>query len=119
LFGDISDIIEDIGIDVSIQRKSEGTNSYTSRGTTWTTTIASIKAAKMSTRGEDKIIADKNSLESDYVLYCEVADIKDKDRVLLNGIYYQVEYVNNVDELDKFLKIFIKRDDTYVNQSSS
>lgn len=35
-------------------------------------------------------------------------DIKHSDRIMLNGSVYEIEVINNVEEADKYLRIWVK-----------
>ena len=60
-------------------------------------------------RGSERIILGKTTYYRDAKLYCSYqAGITVQDRVLFNGVYYDIVNVSDVDSLGKYLIIEIK-----------
>lgn len=60
----------------------------------------------------EEILANQNiQIESTHILIGPLADIKEGDRVIHNGIVYDVKYVDNPMNLNKHLEITLKRSD--------
>ncbi len=54
-------------------------------------------------RGEERVMFDKDTWYRDAKLYCNVVAIQTKDRILYQSKVYEVKNVSNVDEADEYL----------------
>jgi len=59
-------------------------------------------------RGSEKIFFDKDTYFRDGKLFCRVVDVNTKDRVIYNGVAYNIVDVNNTDEVGRFLVLDLK-----------
>jgi hypothetical protein len=91
------------------QRLTETENNIGGWSDTWVNNLSfrgCIKYKNLS--AYEKSIHDKNEVESTHRLYCDILDIKKKDRIIHNDITYEVVFVNNVMQMNKHLQIDLK-----------
>jgi SPP1 family predicted phage head-tail adaptor len=114
---DINFMLKEIGVLGTFQRATVVSGGYTGDTTTWSTLIQD-KVCLENLSGEEIIAADKKGIQATHRIYYKVADIQEKDRVLINNKYYQITWVDNPMNMGKFLEIYAKRSDNYGSQSS-
>ena len=119
MFGEIDDILidNDIGFSVVIQRETRTSGGYMGDTVTWST-FATIIASIQNLTGDEIIQAEKLGIQASHRMYCEPLAITENDRVLYNGTYYQITYIDNVINTDKHYKVFLKESDNYGSQSN-
>lgn len=59
-------------------------------------------------RGSERVQFDKDTYFRDAKLYCAVVDITNKDRIVYDGITYEVVNVSNPDNMDRYLIVEMK-----------
>jgi len=59
-------------------------------------------------RGSEKIFFGKDAYFRDGKLFCRIVDVTTKDKVIYNGVAYNIVDVNNTDEVGKFLVLDLK-----------
>ncbi len=55
--------------------------------------------------GDEQLSADKVTLVATHMLFCPVVDITEKDRVKYRGQTYDVKFVDNPMNYDRFLQV--------------
>lgn len=113
----IEGIVERIGKNVIIQRKTVIEGDCSGDTVSWST-FANIRGAIKTVSGREIEVARKINIEATHKLYCEKVAVTELDRVLFENIYYRITYIENPMSMDDFLQIWLKRDDTYVNNSN-
>jgi len=116
-FGDIGDILSDIGYNVVVEREIRTDGGYTGDTVTWST-LATIIASIQNLAGNEIEQADKRGIQATHRMYCEPANMTEKDRVLFNRTYYQIQYIDNELYLGKYYKILLKQSDNYTSVSN-
>jgi len=117
MFGDISDIIKDIGKTTIIQRESRTAGTYLGDTVTWATQFT-LKALIQNMTSSEIIAADKLGVKATHKMFCGVVAATENDRVYVNSTYYQIVYIDNESYQDKFLCISLKEDDNYGSASN-
>jgi SPP1 family predicted phage head-tail adaptor len=114
---DINFMLKEVGVSATIQRATIITGGYTGDTTTWSTHL-NVKCCVENLSGEEIIAAEKKGIQATHRIFCNVADIQEKDRALINSKYYQITLVDNPMNMNKFLEIYATRSDNYGSQSS-
>ncbi len=73
-------------------------------------TIATIRGKLRPLSGNERHYNEKNNYETTHRLYCDVMDIRAEDKIidLTNGRVYDVKYIKNPMELDRYLMVDCK-----------
>lgn len=118
MFGDISCMLDEIGSSLVVERETRIKGGYAGDTVTWATHITLIGSIQ-SLSGREIIQAEKLGIFASHRLYIDnKPDIVESDRVLFNGKYYKITFVDNVANVDAHLKIFLLEDDNYGSQSN-
>lgn len=111
-------MIDEIGVNLIIQRETRVEGSYLGDTVTWSTHL-SLKGSIQNISGYEAIQAEKLGVNATHRLYINgSSDIKKNDRVLYNGVYYQITYIDNVVNIGSHMKIFLDEGDNYGIQSN-
>lgn len=89
---------------IVIQRKTSVSNGLGGMVDSWSTHLT-IDGRIRPLSGNEKISADKNTLYVTHRLYCSILDITEKDRVLFNGVKYEVKFVANPMNFGRYLMV--------------
>lgn len=89
---------------IVIQRLTQTANDMGGFVDTWTTHLT-ISGRIRPLNGTEKLSADKTTLFATHKLYCNVADITERDRVSFSGKVYEIKFVSNPMNFDRFLQI--------------
>lgn len=117
-FGDIADMIDEIGSGLVVQRATVVEGGYTGDTVTWATHLT-LTGSVQNLSGTEIIQAEKLGIQASHRLYLnEKPDITEKDRILYNSKYYQITFVDNVANIDAHLKIFLNQSGNYGSQSN-
>lgn len=86
---------------------SDGAGGYTS---VWAT-LVSLKGILLSKQANEKFLNDSTKVVSTYYFQCKYPSttITEKDRVLYNSDYYQINFVDNVAEKSSILILWLKK----------
>jgi SPP1 family predicted phage head-tail adaptor len=116
-FGMIDDMLADIGYIITIVEKTVVSGGYGGDTVTWSIK-GTVRSSIQNINGDELLRADKLGIDASHWMYCNVTDVNVKDRVLYNGIYYQIQYVDNVIGISKHYKMFLKQSDNYSADSN-
>lgn len=61
------------------------------------------------TKGDERAMFGKTTVQVDAKLYCSVVDITPRDRIIYNGVYYNLVKVSDVDNMGRFLTIEMEK----------
>ena len=59
-------------------------------------------------KGEEHLISDKLVSRSTHVLYCDIHDIKQDDRIEYKELQYTISFINNVMDMDNHLQVYLR-----------
>lgn len=76
---------------------------------TWGTIHADVACRINWLRGSEKIFFNKVSYFRDAKVYCHVLDVNSRDRIEYSGEDYEIVNVVNVDQINRFMVLEIKR----------
>ncbi len=113
----MENILRMIGKDVVIERKTVIEGDCSGDTVIWTT-LATVTGAIKTLNGNEIKIAEKLGVDAQYKLYCEKIAITELDRVKFEGKHYKITFIENPMSMDRFLQVYLKRDDSYVNNSN-
>jgi SPP1 family predicted phage head-tail adaptor len=116
-FGMIDDMLADIGYIITIEEKAVVSGGYSGDTVTWSTK-GTVRSSIQNITGDELLRADKLGIDASHWMYSNVTDVNVKDRVLYNGTYYQIQYVDNVIGISKHYKMFLKQSDNYDSESN-
>ena len=118
VIGDISCILNEIGYNSIIERKTTTTyDPLAGNIVSWSTHLT-ILCAVENLSGNEIVKAEKLGVQATHRLYVNgIPDIKEQDRVLYQGVYYRITYVDNPMNVNDFLEIYLISDDNYVADS--
>lgn len=78
----------------------------------WTEVWRDIKTfkSKMSvSKSAENIIYNKETVISTHMLTCDYfLDIAEKDRIRIGNNYYDIKYIENIEQISVFLKVYIE-----------
>lgn len=106
----ISGMLDKFGKSITIQRGTTVTGGYTGDTVTWAT-LTTCLAVVTPKSGRDAIMLQKIGLEADYKIYIDYSTAQEKDRILLDGKYYQIVWVQNPQSASEFLQVWVKGSD--------
>ena len=90
--------------DITVERSSKGVDSWGNPIQVWSTHDV-VKGVIRQLSGSEANVSNKDTPISTHRMYCRKTDIKTIDRLLFNGVYYDVENVNNVMNFDELLQV--------------
>ena len=96
-------------VKVNIIRITRATDGLGGRTESETTLHTDLPCRINWVNGNERIMFNKTTYYRDAKLYCRVTDITVADRVVYEGIYYDIVNVSNVDNMNRFLTIEMKR----------
>lgn len=89
---------------ITIKRKTTADNGIGGKSETWNdhlTILGKIRPLN----GNERFSADKVTLYATHRLYCTLADITELDRVVYNNQTYEIKYINNPMNMNRFLQV--------------
>ena len=60
-------------------------------------------------RGSERVQFDRDTYYQDAKLYCRVVDVTTRDRVQYNGVTYEIVDVANVDSMNRYMVLALRR----------
>ncbi len=90
--------------DIIVERSSKGVDSWGNPVQVWSH-HAVIKGIIRQLNGRETFLSGKDTPNATHRMYCRLNDIKTIDRVLYDGVYYDVQNVNNVMNFDELLQV--------------
>lgn len=87
-------------------KTEDGLGSYTE---TWQPVFIDVPCRINWVRGNEKIFFSKNSYFRDAKIFCGIIDIGVKDRVVIDGQSFDIVNVSNVDNVNKYLTLEVKK----------
>lgn len=98
--------------DFTSQRNEKVDNGCGGWADVWSNYISSNGCIR-GLKGDESFKNDKLTAESTHRLYCNILDIIKEDRIIFDGITFEVLFVNNVMQMGKHLQIDLKVVDWY------
>lgn len=93
-------------ITFDVQRPTMTKDDYGGSVKTWADLFKDIKGRLQKRRGSEIIFADRDTIWSDYVLYCSpTVAIANKDRIKYDSRYFLVRGSDNVNQMDHHQKV--------------
>jgi len=71
--------------------------------------------------GNKQVAFGKNNIVSTHRLFCKIIDIETTDLILINGDWYEVLYIDNCNNMNHHLEVYLYRADApqIIDESSS
>jgi len=96
-------------IKMNVERPTEVADDYGTVTTTWAMLHYQQPCRVNWLKGDEKVFTDRKSHFRDAKVYCDVIDIVVKDRITIGGNVFEVIEVANIDNVGKFLTIFLEK----------
>lgn len=93
---------------ITIQRSSSVPNGIGGYSQAWATHISDYDGVLDQLTGNERISADKVSLNSTHILIGQVVDVNESDRVIHNNKIYEIKNVDNPMNMDRHLEILLE-----------
>lgn len=117
IIADIRDMLDELGKDVEIQRKTIISGGYGGDTVSWSK-LADVVIAIQNLTGTEIEATQKRGIEATFKGYMLPADIATTDRIFYNNKYFFITYIDNRMQLGDYLTIYFTESDTYDSQSN-
>ena len=91
-----------------LQRKTKTTDAMGGWSEEWRD-IKTFKSKMTVNKSSENILYNKATVISTHTLTCNYfSDITEKDRIRISSNYYDIKYLENIEQLGTFLKIYVE-----------
>jgi SPP1 family predicted phage head-tail adaptor len=92
---------------ITIERYVEGTNELGDPTKSWSHHL-DITGRIDALTGTEQVVAGAPSVVATHMLFCPIVDVTASDRVLYMGAVYEVKFIDNPMNFNRFLQVYLE-----------